>query len=66
MDRKPPPELSALLDGTDPASSDAAWSAFLERHSRILLKAAGTFGRDYDTRMDRYRFIVEAISFAAW
>ena len=56
-----PPELSALLDGKDPASRDEAWSAFLERHSRLLLKTARTFGRDYDASMDRYRFIVEAL-----
>lgn len=56
-----PPELSALLDGKDPASRDEAWSAFLERHSRLLLKAARTFGQDYDAAMDRYRFIVEAL-----
>ena len=56
-----PPELSALLDGKDPASRDEAWSAFLEHHSRLLLKAARTFGRDYDTSMDRYRFILEAL-----
>lgn len=56
-----PPELSALLDGKDPASRDEAWSVFLERHSRLLLKAARTFGPDYDASMDRYRFIVEAL-----
>lgn len=61
MDGELPPELSALLDGNDPSSRDAAWCTFLERHSRILLKAAGGFGRDYDARMDRYRFIVEAL-----
>lgn len=61
MDGELPPELSALLDGNDPASRDEAWSVFLDRHSRLLLKAARAFGQDYDATMDRYRFILEAL-----
>ena len=61
MNGEPPPELSALLDGSDAASRDKAWSVFLERHSPLLLRAARAFGRDYDAAMDRYGFIVEAL-----
>ena len=57
-----PPELAVLLDGADPSTRERAWSAFLDRYHRLLLKAAGRFGGDYDARMDRYRFLVESLS----
>lgn len=57
-----PPDLAVLLDGPDPATRERAWSGFLTRYSRLLLKAAGRFGGDYDARMDRYRFLVEALA----
>jgi hypothetical protein len=52
-----PPPLAALLDGPDPAARHAAWPVFLNQYNRLLLKAAGSFGGDYDARMDRYRFL---------
>jgi RNA polymerase sigma factor (sigma-70 family) len=61
MDVEFPPELAALLDGGDPASREQAWSLLLERHSSLLLKAAGTFGPDHDRKMDRYQFIIERL-----
>jgi len=57
-----PSPLAALLDGPDPAARHAAWPAFLNQYNRLLLKAAGSFGGDYDGRMDRYRHLVEALS----
>lgn len=57
-----PPLLAALLDGPEPAAQRAAWPAFLKQFNRLLLKSAGSFGGDYDARMDRYRYLVEALS----
>jgi len=62
MGAEPPPELAILLDGPDPASRDRAWAAFLARYHRLLLKAASTYGGDYDARMDRYQHLVEALA----
>jgi len=56
-----PPELAALLDGQDLAAHRGAWPAFLTRYNRLLLKGAGSFGGDYDARMDRYRYMLEAL-----
>ena len=56
-----PPELALLLDGRDPASREQAWTALLDRYSGLLMKAARTFGDDYDRRMDRYGFIIEGL-----
>jgi len=61
MDADVPPELALLLDGRDPAVREEAWSAILERYSGLLIKAARTFGDDYDRRMDRYGFIIEGL-----
>lgn len=57
-----PPELAVLLDGPDPAARDGAWARFLDRYNRLLLKAAGGYGGDYDARMDRYRHLVESLA----
>jgi RNA polymerase sigma factor (sigma-70 family) len=57
-----PPELSFLEDGIDAEAQRRGWSGFLDRYNRLLLRAARTFGGDYDSRMDRYRFVVEALS----
>jgi RNA polymerase sigma factor (sigma-70 family) len=56
-----PPEVAAILDGADPAARDGAWSRFLRQYHRLFLKAAGAAG-DYDTRMDRYRYVVEQLA----
>lgn len=57
-----PPELAILTDGPDPATRERAWAAFLARYHRLLLKAASTYGGDYDARMDRYQHLVEALA----
>lgn len=57
-----PSDLAALFDGHEPAAQHAAWAGFLRRYHRLLLKVAGAFGGDYDDRMDRYRFMVEALA----
>ena len=61
MDAGVPPELAVLLNGRDPKVRNEAWSSLLERYNGLLLKAARTFGDDYDRRMDRYGFIVEGL-----
>jgi RNA polymerase sigma factor (sigma-70 family) len=62
MDADLPPELAEILTGPDPAALDRAWSRFLSRHNRLLLKAASRFGGDYDARMDRYRHLLEQLA----
>ena len=59
---RPPHELSRLLESeTGSAAIEAAWSAFLERYSPLLLRVARRRTRDYDARMNRYRYIVEGL-----
>jgi len=62
MGKDLPPDLALLLDGPDPETRARAWSAFLDGYSRLLLKAAGAIGGDYDARMDRYRYLVDALA----
>jgi RNA polymerase sigma factor (sigma-70 family) len=62
MSENLPTELAVLLDGSDPGMRERAWADFLSRYNRLLLKAAALFGGDYDARMDRYRFLLEALS----
>lgn len=62
MGKDLPPELAVLLDGPDPATRTRAWAEFLSTYNRLLLKAAHAFAGDYDARMDRYRYLVEALS----
>lgn len=62
MGKDLPPELAVLLDGPDPATRERAWAEFLRQYNRLLLKAANTFGGDYDARMDRYRYLVESLA----
>lgn len=66
MGKDLPPDLAVLLDGPDPAARERAWAGFLNRYNRLLLKAATAFGGDYDARMDRYRFLVEALAADDW
>jgi RNA polymerase sigma factor (sigma-70 family) len=53
--------VSHLLDAADPAGREAAWKAFLETHSRLLLHTARMLGRDYDATMDAYAYLVEQL-----
>jgi RNA polymerase sigma factor (sigma-70 family) len=62
MSADSPPELAVLLDDVSPAVRERAWSDFLSRYSRLLLKSAGRFGGDYDARMNRYRHLIEALA----
>ena len=53
--------MSRLLDAADPAAREAAWKAFLETHSRLLLHTARTLGRDYDATMDTYAYLLDRL-----
>jgi RNA polymerase sigma factor (sigma-70 family) len=56
-----PSELSSLLGATDAAAREAAWPAFLNSYSRLLLHVARQVGHDYDAAMDAYTYIVEQL-----
>ncbi len=56
-----PAELSQLIDASDAAARDAAWPAFLNSYSRLLLHVARQVGRDYDAAMDAYAYILEQL-----
>jgi RNA polymerase sigma factor (sigma-70 family) len=56
-----PPELSAILLARDEQSREIAWEQFVRIHSRLLLYAARSLGRDYDGSMDRYTFVLERL-----
>ena len=54
-----PVELSTLLDAATPAAREAAWSSFVETHSRLLLHVARNGARDHDAAMDAYAHVLE-------
>lgn len=56
-----PSELSSLLGATDAAAREAAWPAFLNSYSRLLLHVARQVDRDYDAAMDAYTYILEQL-----
>ena len=56
-----PPELIALFAAKDPPATDAAWGRFVSLHSRLLLHAARSLGKDYDGAMDRYAYALERL-----
>ncbi len=61
MGQEAPPELTALLNGADPAAREAAWADFVRRYTKLFLKAAAALGGSYDDRMDRYHHILEGL-----
>jgi RNA polymerase sigma factor (sigma-70 family) len=56
-----PPELAFLNSDSKMEGHDQGWSRFVEKYTRLLLRTAGEFGADYDGRMDRYRFVLDAL-----
>lgn len=57
----PPQELARLLNASDPPTREAAWDAFVGAHSRLLLHTARSLNHDYDTAMDSYAYVLEAL-----
>lgn len=55
-----PDELRDLLAAGD-GHEDAAWQAFVERYSRLLLHAVHRTASHYDQAMDRYAFVLERL-----
>ena len=53
--------LHILLEAPDGTRREAAWTAFLEEHSRLILHVARSQGGDHDAAMDRYAFVLEAL-----
>jgi RNA polymerase sigma factor (sigma-70 family) len=56
-----PPELARLLAAHEPAAREAAWAEFARLHARLLLHVARTIGRDYDSAMDAYAYLLERL-----
>lgn len=53
-----PAEVARLLAVTGASEQDAAWSAFLESYSSLMLRTARSLGGDHDAVMDRYAFVL--------
>jgi RNA polymerase sigma factor (sigma-70 family) len=54
-----PPVLATLLTATDREAKEAAWAAFVETYTPLLLHTAYRFGHTYDGAMDRYTYLLE-------
>jgi RNA polymerase sigma factor (sigma-70 family) len=55
-----PPELVGLLSA-EPAHRAAAWSAFLQAFSDLIMRVARSLGGDHDAVMDRYAFVLDQL-----
>ena len=56
------PALEALFAPEDDVARAQAWADFLKKSSDVLLRVARLMGGDDDAVMDRYAFIVDALS----
>ncbi len=54
MPHPPPSELTALLGESEPGKREAAWEAFVEKYSGILMHATRNGSSNHDDVMDRY------------
>ncbi len=61
MDSKAPVSLQLLMDASDDSGRDAAWSAFLEQYSRLILHVARSMNGGHEPVMDRYLFVIDAL-----
>jgi RNA polymerase sigma factor (sigma-70 family) len=55
------PRLVSILQSSDPATREEAWTALVRDYSPLLLHAARSLGGDQDAVMDRYAFILESL-----
>jgi RNA polymerase sigma factor (sigma-70 family) len=55
-----PPELSQLL-AASPAQRERAWESFVACYHRLLLHVARKFGRDHDTAMDAFAWMLDRL-----
>jgi RNA polymerase sigma factor (sigma-70 family) len=56
-----PPELAFLDDRVDEAGREEGWSRFVGLFTPLLMRTAREFGTEYDDRMDRYRYVLDAL-----
>ncbi|HJR33518.1 MAG TPA: sigma-70 family RNA polymerase sigma factor [Gemmatimonadales bacterium] len=56
-----PDVLQGLLSARDPPALEAAWTAFLESHSNLILQVARSLSGDHDAVMDRYAFVLDSL-----
>jgi RNA polymerase sigma factor (sigma-70 family) len=62
MRSAPPTALQSLLTPRDDVVRQRAWAEFLAGFSDVLLRVARIMGGDDDAVMDRYAFILDALS----
>jgi RNA polymerase sigma factor (sigma-70 family) len=56
-----PPVLERLLQTCDDASRDAAWQAFVDEYSRLILHVSRSQTASYDAALDRYTHVLEQL-----
>lgn len=56
-----PLTLSRLHDASEGTERDDAWAEFVAAHSNVVLHVCRSTARDYDTAMDGYAFVLEAL-----
>src|SRR6266496_2586788 len=61
MEGSAPLELSQLFRAHDLANREAAWEKLIDRHTRLLMAVARSFGGDHDSVMERYSYILEKL-----
>lgn len=61
MPKRPPRELTELLQAREPSAVRRAWQEFLRLHSPLLIRATRALDGDYDGNMDRYAFVLEQL-----
>lgn len=57
----PPPELATLLACREADGATEAWSAFLERYTRLILHTVHSQANAHDGAMDRYAFVLQRL-----
>lgn len=62
MSFSPPEVLQNLLNAPSASHREDAWAAFLEAYSALILHAVRRMDPDSDTVMDRYAFVLDALS----
>lgn len=62
MNPRFPEVLRELLAATDAPDRERAWGAFLVEYSDVVMGVARRMGGSHDVVMDRYTFVLEALS----
>ena len=56
-----PPTVAQLLAATDQRAADAAWRAFIEAYSPLLVQVARSSASGHDSAMDAYTFLLDQL-----